>query len=249
MIALFEMLGALVILSAQTFRELFRRPFEFSLIVEQLAKGGVDSWSITVLTSFFTGLVIASQFAIGLEPFGASMYTGSLVSLGVVRELGPVLTALLVGGRVGAGFTAELGTMAVTEQIDAIRCLGASPVRKLVLPRVVAMIFIMPLLTTLADIIGCFGGALISIFEVGVTPSYAINQLITSIGFIDITHGLIKSAFFGYFIAIISCWVGMNARGGAESVGRSTTNTVVYVSVSVLVADFGLTRFLMAVYG
>ena len=156
---------------------------------------------------------------------------------------------LLVGGRVGAGFTAELGTMAVTEQIDAIRCLGASPVRKLVLPRVVAMIFIMPLLTTLADIIGCFGGALISIFEVGVTPSYAINQLITSIGFIDITHGLIKSAFFGYFIAIISCWVGMNARGGAESVGRSTTNTVVYVSVSVLVADFGLTRFLMAVYG
>ena len=108
--------------------------------------------------------------------------------------------------------------MAVTEQIDAIRCLGASPVRKLVLPRVVAMIFIMPLLTTLADIIGCFGGALISIFEVGVTPSYAINQLITSIGFIDITHGLIKSAFFGYFIAIISCWVGMNARGGAESV-------------------------------
>ena len=249
MIVFFESFGAIVNLSIQTFRELFRKPFEFSLIVEQLSKGGVDSWSITLLTSFFTGLVIASQFAIGLEPFGASMYTGSLVSLGVVRELGPVLTALLVGGRVGAGFTAELGTMAVTEQIDAIRCLGASPVRKLVLPRVVAMIFIMPLLTVLADVVGCLGGALISIFEVGVTTSYAISQMATSIGFTDVVHGLIKSAFFGYFIAIISCWVGMNARGGAESVGKSTTNTVVYISVSILVADFLLTRFLMAVYG
>ena len=249
MIAFFESFGAIVTLSIQTFRELFRKPFEFSLIIEQLSKGGVDSWSITLLTSFFTGLVIASQFAIGLEPFGASMYTGSLVSLGVVRELGPVLTALLVGGRVGAGFTAELGTMAVTEQIDAIRCLGASPIRKLVLPRVVAMIFIMPLLTVLADVIGCLGGALISIFEVGVTTSYAISQMATSIGFTDVVHGLIKSAFFGYFIAIISCWVGMNARGGAESVGKSTTNTVVYISVSILVADFLLTRFLMAVYG
>lgn len=249
MISLLETFGALIILTVQTARECIRPPFEFSLIIEQLAKGGVDSWSITVLTSFFTGLVIASQFSIGLEPFGASMYTGSLVSLGIVRELGPVLTALLVGGRVGAGFTAELGTMAVTEQIDAIRCLGASPVRKLVLPRVVAMVFIMPLLTTLADIVGCFGGALISIFEVGVTPSYAVNQLISSIDFTDVMHGLIKSAFFGYFIAIIACWVGMNARGGAESVGKSTTNTVVYVSVSVLVADFALTRFLMTVYG
>ena len=249
MISFFESFGAIMILTGQTFREFFRRPFEFNLIVEQLAKGGVDSWSITVLTSFFTGLVIASQFAIGLEPFGASMYTGSLVSLGIVRELGPVLTALLVGGRVGAGFTAELGTMAVTEQIDAIRCLGASPVRKLVLPRVIAMIFIMPLLTVLADIMGCLGGALISIFEVGVTSSYAISQMANSIGFTDVVHGLIKSAFFGYFIAIIACWVGMNARGGAESVGKSTTNTVVYISVSILIADFLLTRFLMAVYG
>ena len=249
MIKFFEVLGALINLSLQTFREFFRFPFEGALIVEQLAKGGVDSWSITVLTSFFTGLVIASQFAIGLEPFGASMYTGSLVSLGVVRELGPVLTALLVGGRVGAGFAAELGTMAVTEQIDAIRCLGANPVRKLVFPRVVAMIFMMPLLTVLADVVACFGGALITVFEVGVTPSYAFTQLTTSISFTDVMHGLIKSAFFGYFIAIISCWVGMNARGGAESVGQSTTSTVVYVSVSVLVADFGLTRFLMAVYG
>ncbi|MEC7984466.1 MAG: ABC transporter permease [Myxococcota bacterium] len=249
MIRLLETFGSLVILSLDTLKEVFKRPFEFQLIIDQLAKGGVDSWSITVLTSFFTGLVIASQFAIGLEPFGASMYTGSLVSLGIVRELGPVLTALLVGGRVGAGFTAELGTMSVTEQIDAIRCLGANPIRKLVMPRVVAMTFVMPLLTILADLIGCLGGALISIFEVGVTTSYAFAQMVESIGIQDVIHGLIKSAFFGYFIAIIACWVGMNARGGAESVGKSTTNTVVYISVTILIADFFLTRFLMAVYG
>ena len=111
------------------------------------------------------------------------------------------------------------------------------------------MIFIMPLLTVLADIMGCLGGALIAIFEVGVTSSYAISQMASSIGFTDVVHGLIKSAFFGYFIAIIACWVGMNARGGAESVGKSTTNTVVYISVSILISDFLLTRFLMAVYG
>ena len=249
MIRLLETFGSLVLLSIETVKEILKRPIEFQLIMEQLSKGGVDSWSITVLTSFFTGLVIASQFAIGLEPFGASMYTGSLVSLGIVRELGPVLTALLVGGRVGAGFTAELGTMSVTEQIDAIRCLGANPIRKLVMPRVVAMTLVMPLLTVLADLIGCLGGGLISIFEVGVTSSYAFSQMLESIGIKDVIHGLIKSAFFGYFIAIISCWVGMNARGGAESVGKSTTNTVVYISVSILIADFFLTRFLMAVYG
>ena len=117
------------------------------------------------------------------------------------------------------------------------------------MPRVVAMTFVMPLLTILADLIGCLGGALISIFEVGVTTSYAFAQMVESIGIKDVIHGLIKSAFFGYFIAIIACWVGMSARGGAESVGKSTTNTVVYISVTILIADFFLTRFLMAVYG
>ena len=241
--------GELTILTMRCLRELVRPPFEWKLIVEQLAKGGVDSWSITILTAVFTGMVMAMQFAIGLEPFGASMYTGKLVSLGIVRELGPVLTALLVGGRVGAGFTAEIGTMAVTEQIDAIRCLGADPVRKLVLPRVFAMTFIMPLLTLIADVVGCTGGALISILEVGTTPQYAFKQMLDTVGPADLIHGLGKSAFFGYFIAIISCWIGMSTRGGAESVGKATTNTVVYTSVTILVSDFLLTRLFLAVYG
>ena len=139
-IQFFTAIGEVVFLTKASIRELFRRPFEWRLIITQLELGGIDSWSITVLAAGFTGMVLSLQFAIGLEPFGASMYTGKLVSLGIVRELGPVLTALLVGGRVGAGYTAEIGSMNVTEQVDAIKALGADPVRKLVMPRVVAMV-------------------------------------------------------------------------------------------------------------
>lgn len=245
----FDALGAIAILTWESLVEFVRFPIEGKLIMEQLSRGGVDSWSITVLTAIFTGMVMAAQFAIGLEPFGASIYTAKLVSLGIVRELGPVLTALLVGGRVGAGFTAELGSMAVTEQIDAIRCLGANPIRKLVMPRIVAMTLILPLLTVLADVIGCFGGGLITMLQVDVTSKYVLDQMMDTIGPEDLLHGLMKSMFFGYFIAIISCWIGMNIRGGAEAVGKATTNTVVYTSVTILVSDFILTQFFLMVYG
>jgi len=244
-----EFLGEITLLSWAALKEFFAGRQDWGLIVEQLSKGGVDSWSITILTAIFTGMVMAMQFAIGLEPFGASIYTSKLVSLGIVRELGPVLTALLVGGRVGAGFTAELGSMAVTEQIDAIRCLGADPVRKLVMPRVVAMTLIMPLLTVLADLIGCFGGGFISMIQVDLTAQYVMRQMLETIGPEDLMHGLMKSTFFGYWIAIIACWKGMNIRGGAESVGIATTETVVYISVGILVSDFVLTQLFLTIYG
>lgn len=244
-----ESLGSITVLTLRTFREMFRRPFELRLLVTQLGLGGVDSWSITVLTAIFTGMVMASQFAIGLEPFGASLYTGKLVSLGIVRELGPVLTALLVGGRVGAGYTAEIGSMAVTEQIDAIRALGADPVRKLVLPRVAAMLIAMPLLTMLADLVGCFGSALVTVLEVDVTWSFAIQQMLDTIDPYDMNHGLMKSVVFGYFIAIIGSWMGMRTFGGTEGVGLATTRTVVYTSITILVSDFLLTRIFLAIYG
>ncbi len=245
----FGALGEVAILTGQTARELVRPPFELRLWTVQLDQGGVQSWSITFLTAVFTGMVMASQFAIGLEPFGASLYTGKLVSLGIVRELGPVLTALLVGGRVGAGFTAEIGSMAVTEQIDAIRALGANPVRKLVLPRVVAMVIALPLLTVLADLVGCLGGVLITMLEVNISFRFGLEQMIDTVDVPDLVHGILKSAFFGYFIAIISCWVGMNTRGGTEGVGQATTRTVVWTSITILISDFFLTRFFLAIYG
>lgn len=247
--AFFQALGEVMLLSGQVVRELFRPPWELKLWIAQLDQGGVQSVSITFLTAVFTGMVMASQFAIGLEPFGASLYTGKLVSLGIVRELGPVLTALLVGGRVGAGFTAELGSMAVTEQIDAIRALGANPVRKLVLPRVLAMVIALPLLTVIADLVGCFGGILITMAEVGITLRFGVKQMIETIEIADLMHGILKSGFFGYFIAIIGCWVGMNTRGGTEGVGQATTHTVVWTSITILVSDFFLTRLFLAIYG
>ncbi len=242
-------MGELTLMTLQSVRELFRWPPEFRATVQQLEQAGVDSISITVLTAVFTGMVTASQFAIGLEPFGASMYTGNLVGIGFVRELGPVLTALLVGGRVGSGFTAELGSMAVTEQIDAMRALGADPVRKLVLPRILAMVIAMPLLTMLADVVGCVGGGLIVMLEVDLTPNFVFREMIGSIGVPDVVHGLGKSAFFGYFIAIIGSWNGMRTYGGTEGVGKATTQTVVYTSVCILMSDFLLTRLFLAIYG
>ncbi len=241
-------LGEITLLGLHTLRELVRPPFEWRLTIVQLEQGGVDSWSITMLTAGFTGMVMASQFATGLEPFGASLYTGNLVALGIVRELGPVLTSLLVGGRVGAGFAAEIGSMAVTEQIDALRALGADPVRKLVVPRVVAMSIAMPLLTIMADFIGCAGGLLITVLEVGMGPRFALDQMIASVAVSDVMHGLIKSLFFGSIIALVACWNGMRTYGGTEGVGKATTSSVVIISVTILIADFILTRGLMAIY-
>ena len=236
-------------LTAKVIRELFRPPFDWGLAIHQLKLGGVDSWSITILASGFTGMVLAMQFAIGLEPFGASLYTAKLVCLGIVRELGPVLTALLVGGRVGAGYTAELGSMNVTEQVDAIRALGADPVRKLVLPRVLAMTIALPLLTIAADFIGCFAGAVITMHEVDVTFRFVWEQMSVSIEIPDLMHGIMKSVFFGYFIGIIGCWNGLRTQGGTEGVGIATTRTVVYISVTILTSDLLLTRLFLAIYG
>lgn len=242
-------MGSAALLSVRAIRELFRKPFEWRLIIVQLEQCGVDSWSITVLTAIFTGMVMAMQFAIGLEPFGASMYTGKLVALGIVRELGPVLTALLVGGRVGSGFTAEIGSMNVTEQVDAIRALGADPIRKLVMPRLVAMTIAVPLLTIMADLIGCFGGAVITVFEVDVTFRFVYEQMTETIGIADLMHGIGKSVFFGFFIALIGCWNGLRTQGGTEGVGIATTQTVVYTSITILVSDFILTRLFLVLYG
>lgn len=249
-IQLLSHMGGVARLTLRTFRAGVTPPFvDMRLLVAQMDHAGVGSWSIAVLTALFTGAVMAVQFAIGLEPYGASLYTGKLVSLGIVRELGPTLTAVLVGGRVGSGFTAEIGSMNVTEQVDAISALGADPVRKLVLPRVVACVIMLPLLTVLADFVGCFGGMLVTMSEVGVTARFFFEQILDTLWIEDLMHGLAKSVFFGYFIAIIGCYVGLRTRGGTEGVGRATTDTVVAISITVLVSNFLLTKFFLMIYG
>mgnify|MGYP002632618098 CR=1 FL=1 len=241
--------GAIARLTWRTFREAIRPPFEIALLVEQMDRAGIGSWSIAVLTALFTGAVMALQFAMGLESYGASLYTGKMVSLGIVRELGPTLTAVLVGGRVGAGFTAEIGSMNVTEQVDAISALGADPVRKLVVPRVMACMIMLPLLTILADFVGCFGGMVVTMQEVGVTWRFFVEQVLETLDVEDVLHGLGKSVFFGYFIAIIGCYMGLRTRGGTSGVGRATTDTVVAISITVLISNFLLTNLFMSLYG
>jgi len=222
-----------------------RHRFELGLTVSQMYYIGIQSFSITFLTAAFVGMIMTLQFQWGLERFGAALYAGKLVSLSFVMELGPTLTAVLVGGRVGAGITAELGSMAVTEQIDAIRALGADPVGKLVVPRVVAATLSMPVLVMIANVVGITGAMIINTTAVGITPRFFMDQVVTTVDVSELMHGVIKSFFFGYFIGIIGCNGGLNIRGGTVGVGSGTTRTVVTTSITILIGDFFLTKVLL----
>jgi phospholipid/cholesterol/gamma-HCH transport system permease protein len=249
LLKLLSEIGAVGRLAGQTFGCMFRKRPDWRATVQQMDLAGVGSCSITVLTALFTGAVMALQFSTGLEPYGASLYTGKLVSLGIIREMGPTLTAVLVGGRVGAGFAAELGSMKVTEQVDAMRALGADPIHRLVVPRVIACMVMLPLLTVLADFVGCFGGMLATMSEVGITWRWYVSQVTDTVGVVSLMHGLYKSIFFGFFIAIIGCYMGLKTKGGTEGVGRTTTDAVVAISITVLVSNFILTKVFMVIYG
>jgi phospholipid/cholesterol/gamma-HCH transport system permease protein len=197
------------------------------------------------LTAVFTGMVMALQMGFFLAEFGAKIYISRIVGLAILRELGPVLSALMIGGRVGAGIAAELGSMAVTEQLDAMRALGADPVRKLVVPRLLALIVMVPALTVVADALGILGGYVISVGELHVDPTFYLSSLFQEVESNDIFSGLAKAMFFGYFIGIIACYNGLNVTGGADGVGRATTQTVVACSITVLVSDFFLTKLFL----
>ncbi len=240
-----EELGGMVRLGWATVLHVPRRPFEFGLWMEQLYQLGVRSLTITNVTLLFTGMVLAIQTAYSLHAYGGRSLVGDIVALSVVRELGPVLTALMVAGRVGAGITAELGSMAVTEQIDALRALAANPTRKLVLPRVAALVIGLPLLTILADFIALFGGLLMAVFEIGQTRTYYVNHVVAALSIHDVASGIGKTVFFAFFIGIIACYNGINATGGADGVGKATTTTVVVSSIAVIISDFFLTKLFL----
>ena len=238
-------LGGITRLGWSTLRQATRRPIEFRLWVEQLYQLGVRSLTITNVTLLFTGMVLAIQTAYSLAAYGGQGFVGDILALSVVRELGPVLTALMVAGRVGAGITAELGSMAVTEQVDALRALAADPVRKLVVPRVGALVLALPLLTILADTVALFGGMVMAVVEIGQTQPYFMNHVLQALTVGDIASGVGKTVFFAFFIGVIACYNGLNAKGGADGVGKATTNTVVVSSISVIVSDFFLTKMFL----
>ena len=239
-------LGGLALLGGDALRQAFRRPFERRLWIEQLEHLGVQSLTITNVTLLFTGMVLAVQTAYSLSSYGGESFVGNLLALAIVRELGPVLTALMVAGRVGAGITAELGSMTVTEQVDALRVLAASPVKKLVVPRVGALVISLPLLTILADVIGLFGGLVMALTDIGQSRAYFISHILLALRIEDLVSGVGKTFFFAFFIGVIACYNGLTATGGADGVGRATTNTVVAASIAIIISDFFLTKiFLM----
>lgn len=239
--------GGITRLAGQTIREAFRRPVELGIYMRQFEQIGVRSISIALVTSLFIGMVLALQTAYSLAAFGGKLFIGKVVSLSLVRELAPVLMALMVGGRVGAGMTAEIGTMKVTEQIDALRALATSPVRKLVLPKVVATTLMLPVLTVIACAVGILGGLIVAVFNLNLTANFYMRSVMTTLQYNDLASGIGKTFFFGFAIALIACFNGLRATGGADGVGRATTSTVVTGAITVLVLDFFLTKLFLVI--
>jgi phospholipid/cholesterol/gamma-HCH transport system permease protein len=237
--------GRFALLAGEVFRAAARPRFPWRATLEQLEAIGTRSLSIVLITALFTGMVLALQTGIALERFGATLYVGSVLGLSLSRELGPVLTALMVGGRVGAGITAEIGAMQVTEQVDAIRSMGADPVQKLVLPRVLAATVALPLLTMLADLIGVIGGMLIASSQFHITNNFYLDTVYWAVTVPDVLSGIAKTCVFGWIIAMVGCFQAFGTTGGTVGVGRATTSAVVIASISVLVSDFFLTKLMM----
>lgn len=239
------LIGGMARLAGNALLATIRRPLAIGELVHQFVSIGNRSFGIVSLIAIFTGMVIALQLVVGLGRFGLQLYVGQIIGLAIFRELGPVLTSLMIAARVGSGIAAELGSMVVTEQVLAIEAMGANPVQKLVVPRVIACLVSAPLLTAMADLIGAFGGGIITCLEAGVTMNFYIDQLQRTIFLEDFFSGLFKAAFFGFFIAVIACFHGLRTTGGTEGVGKSTTRAVVHASVTVFILDFFLTKLFL----
>lgn len=233
-------------LQVATIRGIVSRPFYWHDVVEQFDQIGIGSLTVVVLTGFFTGAVLALQTGITLDQFGARPFVGRLISASMVKELGPVLTGLMLAGRIGSGIAAELGSMVVTDQINALRALGTDPVRKLVVPRLLAGTLMAPVLTVIADTVGIIGGWLIAVFQLRVASGLYWSSVVEGLYLEDVWMGLIKPFFLGFAIASIGCHVGLRASGGTQGVGRATTNAVVWASVAVIAVDFFVTRLLIS---
>jgi phospholipid/cholesterol/gamma-HCH transport system permease protein len=234
--------GGVFLLGIKALKELFTPPFYWYLTIEQMFIIGVRSFLLVAVTALATGSVIALQFGYGLQKFGGQLYVPKVLSLSFVRELGPVFTSLLVAARIGSGITAEVGSMNVTQQIDAIRALGTSPIKKIVIPRLLATVITLPILTVFANFIGIFGGMLVCVKELGATPDFFYYKVLETVTFNDIYTGLIKTVVFAIFIALTACYRGMRTSGGTKGVGDSTTWVVVTTNIFIMVADFFLTK-------
>jgi len=233
------------LLSVRAISNLFSRPIYWREMLLQMDRIGVGSLVIILLTGFFTGAVMGIQSESALRRYGAASLTGQLVSMTIVRELGPVLSALMVAGRIGSGIASELGSMVVSEQINAMRALGTDPTRRLVTPRMVATIVMLPMLTTACNAVGLVGGWIIARYKLLVSSSQYWSDAVNAIQFSDFAGTLLKPVVFGFIISMTGCYIGLRTSGGTEGVGKSTTQAVVTSSILVIAADFFLNNIII----
>src|SRR6266704_4169066 len=240
--------GGVGLLVAQVMRNIALPPKYVAVVVFEIEAMGVRSLGVALIAAVFTGMVLALQSGVNMARFGAETYVGPVSALAILRELGPVLTAILVGGKVASGITAELGSMKVTEQIDALRAIGVNYVKKLIVPRILAALIVFPLVTVVADAVGLVGGMLIAVFDRNVDPYLYWNTISYWVVIKDFLSGLGKSVVFGGLITLIGCYNGLETKGGTEGLGRSTTDTVVQVAMAVIVSDFFLTKLFLLLF-
>jgi len=240
----FEQIGRFFLMVGRIFAWTPRPPYDWRELLRQMVKVGVSSMPVVLLTTMFTGMVMALQTFTTLRRFNAESFVGSLVALSMVRELTSVLSGLIVAGRAGSAMGAEIGTMRVTEQIDALEVMATDPVHYLVVPRVWASTVMLPLLVVMGNGVGIFGGYLVAVVLMGANPISYIDRTFQFMDLNDLFSGLIKAAVFGFLMAAIGCQQGFYAKGGAEGVGRATTAAVVVASIAILISDFFLTKIL-----
>jgi phospholipid/cholesterol/gamma-HCH transport system permease protein len=238
--------GRLVVFAGLALATAFTPPFYLRAMLREMVNIGYFSLPVVGLTAIFTGMVLALQSYTGFSRFAAEGAVATVVVLSVTRELGPVITGLMVAGRVGAAMAAEIGTMRVTDQIDALTTLSTDPLRYLVLPRLIAGLLTLPVLVLIADIIGVFGGFLVGTYKLNFNPEAYLNRTEQYLQAMDVISGLVKAAVFGFIIALMGCYHGYHSRGGAEGVGQATTHAVVSASILILIFNYALTEAFFA---
>ncbi len=243
-----EEFGGAWMLFFQVLRDLWKRPSYPRLIIDQIYYIGVQSTALVLITAAFTGMVMALQFGFGLEKFGGKPYVPKIVSLSIVREIGPVFCSLMLAARVGAGIASEIASMVVTQQIDAMRVLGTSPIKRIVIPRIIAALISLPILCTLGNLVGVGGALLVGVTELGLDFWFAYNKVVTTITILDLLTGIGKTVFFAFFISLSACYYGLNVKGGTRGVGITTTKAVVVASMSILISDFFLTKLFFVLF-
>jgi phospholipid/cholesterol/gamma-HCH transport system permease protein len=244
----FQLNGEVYKLFVQSVHGSLTRPFYWGRLFEQIIHLGVGSLSITLVIGFVTGLVMTLQFGYGLAKFGGTLYVPAIVSLSLVKEICPIFTSLLIAGRIGSGMSAEIGAMQVTQQVDAIRALGTSPIRVLVVPRVLATVISLPLLATLSSFVGIVGGLLIAMLEFNMPVGFYINKVLNTVTLVDVFGSMAKVFFFALIIALLACYRGFKTSEGTQDVGKAAQWVVVRTSIIILISDFFLSKALILLF-